>query len=101
MSYVPNSVVKSYINAGGRSDIKSIAHDIYEVQFPKLLADWLDPDKAIDTGKIKLSAAQKVGVQGQYVFSQLSQQYADIFQGAFSIFNLQLNDVKSAEKWLG
>jgi hypothetical protein len=102
MLYIPSEKVQEYVAASGsKVDIKSIARDIYEVQFPKLLADWLDPNKAIDTGKIKIAADQKTGLQGSFMFNMISQQYTDIFQGAFNIFNLQIKDVQDAAKLFG
>lgn len=99
MSYVPISTALNKISEAGQVDIKSIARDIYQDQLPRLLATWLDADTPYDDGINHFETlADKNSLSGTFFFSQKTQQYSDIFQSSFNIFNLQLKDVTEMAK---
>ena len=97
MTYVPTAKVNQYVETGNL-DVKSVANDIYNVQFPRLLSDWLDDSKDIYFHGKLIPADQKNMMTGQMALQQQLQDYTNQWTMTFNLYNVEMNMDKDIQK---
>lgn len=98
MAYVPSVQVSQYINEGTKLDVKAVANDIYNVQFPQLLTDWLDTSKDFNYHGKSIPADQKNTTAGNMAFQQQIQDLTNEWTFIFTTYSNQINMEKDAQK---
>lgn len=93
MTHIPAANVISYVGDKASLNIKAIARDVYDVSFPQLLADYLDPEKDIVLNGKVYTADMKSLPGGVAAFNLAIDTLSKKFESAYKIFELQLNDV--------
>ena len=101
MTYVPAASVNNYIGDKSSTDMKAMAYNTYQVSFPTLLADYMDPDKDVVLNGAVYTAEMKSLPGGVMAFNLAIDQLSKAFEAAYKIYELQLNDVTLIKPILG